>query len=141
MNICKCLRRLAVLAVLIMSVSFSALAQQVSRKSVAEDLITLSYSLYKLPMDLGMVLFDSWKLTDDAVECYYVCKTEEIYNSICYEGYDMFKATSVASLKEMARSNNAVSLVENVDADRGMKYHYSSPSGKILTLSFSKSDL
>ena len=141
MNICKCLRRLAVLAVLIMSVSYSALAQQVSRKSVAEDLITLSYSLYKLPMDLGMVMFDSWKLTDDAVECYYVCKTEEIYNSICYEGYDMFKATSVASLKEMARSNNAVSLVVNVDADRGMKYHYSSPSGKMLTLSFSKSDL
>ena len=141
MNICKCLRRLAVLAVLIMSVSFSALAQQVSRKSVAEDLITLSYSSYKLPMDLGMVMFDSWKLTDDAVECFYVCKTEEIYNSICYEGYDMFKATSVASFKEMARSNNAVSLIVNVDADRGMKYHYSSPSGKMLTLSFSKSDL
>lgn len=140
MSFCVFFRRLCISVILGLLVSFSTFAQQVNTKTVAEDLVLVSYSSLKLPVDLGLVVFDSWELTDSALEYVYLCKTEEMYESSLL-GYENLKTSTGLTLKEMANSSNMFSLLVIIDSGRDMKYHYCSPSGKKFTLHFSNSEL
>lgn len=77
MNICMQLRRFLVSLLLVLAASFSALAQQFTKKTIAEDILTLSNGSIELPMDVGTAMLVDIKLTDEAVEYFYKCKTED----------------------------------------------------------------
>lgn len=139
MNICMQLRRFLVSLLLVLAASFSALAQQFTKKTIAEDILTLSNGSIELPMDVGTAMLVDIKLTDEAVEYFYKCKTEEIYSSFL-TGYGELKVNTIAVFEQMAQTSERLSLLLCVDADRDIKYHYCSPNGKSFSLTFLNSD-
>lgn len=136
---CLQLRRYVVSLSLVLVVQFSAFAQNINRKTISEDIMALSYASMELPMDIGTALLADVKITDEAVEHYYTCKSEEIYSSFL-TGYGELRLNTIAALKQMAQTSERLSLVLCVDAERNIKYHYCSPSGKSFSLTFSYSD-
>ena len=140
MNICFQLKRLIVSLILVLAVSFSAVAQHASRKSIAEDMITIAYSSMEAPADLGVMWFEGWEMTDVAVKHYYACKSEEGYNSLLLK-YGELKTNVIASWRELAHSSNAVTLLMFIDADKDIEYNYSSPSGRAFSFTIFKPEL
>lgn len=134
------MKKFLVSFVLVLAVSVSAVAQQVSRKSVAEDLIEMSLYSLEFPVDYGNANLMKTVITENAVESYYLCKTEEIYNA-ALTSFGQLRDNVLASFKEMAASNALISLFLYIDANKDIIYHYGSPSGRSFNMSITKNDL
>ena len=134
------MKKIFVAIVLVLAVSFSAVAQQVDRKTVAEDLIEMSLYAFEFPVDYGTANLLNTVVTENAVESYYLCKTEEIYNA-ALTSFGQLRDNVLASFKEMAASNALISLFLYIDANKDVIYHYCSPSGRSFNMSITKNDL
>ena len=141
MNCYFVMKKIVVAIVLVLAVSFSAVAQQVDRKTLADHLLSLSYGTIELPLDYGSSVLKDVYLTEDAIEYVLVCKTEAIYN-YCLLNYGDLKANQRTTFEQMSQSDELLSLIMLIDSEKNIKYNYYSPNGaKVLSVTFSNSDL
>lgn len=133
MNPFSFLKKLLVAVTLLVALPLSVCAQQINQKSLAEDLLKLSYSATELPVDYGTMILTKTEVTDEAVEYFYVFKTEENYNYYL-NSYSELKVSIADTMRAMANTKDMMSLLLCIDAERSIIYNYIAPSGKSFTI-------
>lgn len=135
MNSFSFFKKLFVLIALVVVLPFTVSAQQISQKCLAEDLMKLSYSLIELPVDYGTMILTKTEVTDEAIEYFYVCKTEEVYDYYV-NSYGEVKASIADLMRAMVNTKDMLSMLLCIDAEKSIIYNYTAPSGKSFTLTF-----